>query len=147
MAMELLDRPGGPVKSQIHLAMGTPYTGDLLYDDLFTGYAEKHDNFHYHTAISRERRPDGSRGIYVDRLLAEGIDTFGPLLENPRTIIYICGLIGMQIGIYPWLARSGLADGYLTIKDEIADIAPDDWTSDQVKRQIRPTGRCMVEVY
>ena len=67
--------------------------------------------------------------------------------ENPRTVIYICGLIGMQIGLYPVLARHGLSDGYLVIKDEIADVSPGEWTSEQIKRQIRPTGRCQVEVY
>ena len=41
--------------------MGAPYTNDLLYDDLFRMYQAKYDNFHYHTAISRERRPDGGR--------------------------------------------------------------------------------------
>lgn len=35
MAMELLQHPNGPCKSQIHLLMGTPYTTDLMYDDLF----------------------------------------------------------------------------------------------------------------
>ena len=39
------------------------------------------------------------------------------------------------------------ADGYLTIADQLQDVAPDDWTAEQIKRQIRTTGRCLVEVY
>ena len=85
--------------------MGAPYTGDLLYDDLFTDLASKHDNFHYHTAISRERRPDGSRGCYIHQLVDEQIAQFGPILENPRTVLYICGLAGMQIGLYQAMAH------------------------------------------
>ncbi|MHC5005166.1 MAG: ferredoxin reductase domain-containing protein [Planctomycetota bacterium] len=147
MAMEMLEGPGGPVESQIHLVMGSPYTSDLLYDDLFTRYAEEHDNFHYHVAISRERRPDGSRGIYVDKLVDEKLDELRQLLESPRTLIYICGLTGMQVGLYPLLARAGLADAYLEIGPALADVDPGEWTREHIKRHIRPTPRCMVEVY
>lgn len=147
MAMELLEHPDGPCPSQIHLLMGAPYTSDLLYDDLFTRYDREFDNFRYHTAISRERRPDGSRGIYVDRLLEEKLDVLGPLLENPRTLIYICGLIGMQVGVYTALAAHGLGEPYIIIKEELTDVEPAQWDAKQVKRFVRPTGRCMVEVY
>lgn len=147
MAMELLEGPGGPCPSQIHLMMGVPYTTDLLYDDLFSDYAARFENFHYHTAISRERRLDGSRGIYIDRLIEEKIDFFRPLLESPRTLIYICGLAGMQVGVFTALAAHGVGDGYLAVKNEIAEIPPRDWEPQQVKRYVRPTARCMVEVY
>jgi len=146
MVMELL-HGSNVCPSQVHLAMGAPYTSDLLYDDLFTETAEKFDNFHYHTAVSRERRPDGSRGIYVDALLEEKADIFGPLLENPRTLIYICGLAGMQIGVYRRLVRMGVADSYITVKDEIADKPADEWEPKEIKRYVRPTPRCMLEVY
>ena len=79
--------------------MGSPYTSDLLYDDLFTRVrARSTTNFHYHTAISRERRPDGSRGIYVDRLIEDRMDVFRPLLESPRTLVYVCGLRACRSG-------------------------------------------------
>ena len=90
MAMELLQR--NPVASQIHLVMGAPYTTDLIYDDLFTEMAAEHANFHYYRAISRETRPDGRRGQYVHHLMDERMDLFGPVLANPRTLLYICGL-------------------------------------------------------
>ena len=62
-------------------------------------------------------------------------------------MLYICGLLGMQDGVYQVLARHGLTGGYLTIKDEFQGVDPGEWTSREIKRQIRPTGRCMVEVY
>lgn len=147
MAMELLDRPGGPCESQMHLLMGAPYTSDLLYDGLFTRYTQEHENFHYHTAISRERRPGGSRGLYVDRLLEEKLDVLSPLLESPRTLIYICGLIGMQVGVYTALAKHGLSEPYIMVKEELGEVDPAQWDAKQVKRYVRPTARCMVEVY
>jgi len=147
MAMEMFDGPHAPTRSQVHLVMGAPYTTDLLYDDLFTRLAAEHDNFHYHTAISREMRPDGRRGLYVDRLIEEQIDTFKPLLENPRTLVYICGLAGMQVGVFTALATHGLDANYLTLKPELADVPPSQWDAASVKRYARPTHRCMLEVY
>jgi len=108
MVLELLTNPRGKCTSDIHLVMGSPYTSDLMYDDLFRRLQAEHSNFHYHTAISREMRPDGRRGLYVDRLIDEQIATFGPLLQNPRTLVYVCGLAGMQIGLFKVLAKHGL---------------------------------------
>jgi ferredoxin--NADP+ reductase len=155
-AMELLKGPpeGSPAKaswnrctSQIHLVMGSPYTTDLLYDDLFRELAAKHPNFHYHTVISREQRQDGGRGEYVHQYIERRLDLFRPLLASPRSLIYVCGLAGMQVGLFQMLAKQGLGDGFLTVHEEIAAIPPAEWTNDQVKRRVRSTHRCMLEVY
>lgn len=147
MVMELFDHPSGPTKSQVHLVMGTPYTTDLLYHDLFVSYAEKYENFHYDWAISRERRPDGRKGLYVDRLIEEQFDRYHDLLANSRTLIYICGLLGMQYGLYQSMASRGIADGYINITGPLAEQESAQWKGDDMKRYARPTGRCMVEVY
>jgi ferredoxin--NADP+ reductase len=156
-AMELLQGPpdGSPAKagwkrctSQIHLVMGSPYTTDLLYDDFFRDLAKKHSNFHYHTVISREQRPDGSRGEYAHQYIERRLDdTFRPLLASPRTLIYVCGLAGMQVGLFQMLAKQGLGDGYLNVHEELAGVAPAEWTTEQIKRRVRNTHRCMLEVY
>jgi ferredoxin--NADP+ reductase len=156
-AMELLQGPpdDSPAKatwrrceSQIHLVMGSPYTSDLLYDDLFRALAAKHPNFHYHPVISRELRPDGGRGEYAHQFIERHLgDLFGPLLASPRTLIYVCGLAGMQVGLFQMLAMHGLGEGYLTVHEELAGIAPKEWTSEQIKRRVRSTHRCMLEVY
>ncbi len=147
MAMELLRHPDGPCASRIDLVMGVPYTTDLLYDDLFRLLADEHDNFHYHTAISREARPGSTRGLYVHHLMEERLDLFGPVLENPRTIIYLCGLLGMEAGVYQAMVRRGLAAGYITVGAELEAVDPAQWTGKLIKRHVRSTGRCMVEVY
>jgi ferredoxin--NADP+ reductase len=149
-AMELLERAverGGPCRSQIHLLMGTPYTTDLLYDDVFTRLAKSHQNFKYWTAISREPRPGSSRGIYVDQIISENIDSFRDLLASPRTLIYVCGLAGMQFGLFQCLAEHGLGDGYLTVHEELKDTSPRQWKPDQMKRRVHATRRMMLEVY
>jgi len=149
MAMELFERASGPTSSQVHLVMGSPYTTDLLYDEQMRGFAERFENFHYHTAISREVRPDGRRGIYVDGYVDERMgDLFGPLLASDRTLIYVCGLAGMQVGLFRVLAAHGLAEPYLAFRDEtMRERDPREWSHEDVRRGIRPTKRCMLEVY
>jgi len=147
MVLELLEGPDGPVDSEIHLVMGSPYRSDLLYDDLFRSLDEKHANFHYHTALSRERLPGSERGEYVADLLARQRQVFQPLYRSDRTLIYVCGLLGMQYGVYQELAAAGVSEAYLELKDEAANTDPADWTAEQMKRQIRPGARLMLEVY
>ena len=142
MLMELFEGPGGPTSARTALVMGTPYATDLLYEDLFQQLQRAHPNFEYHTAISRE-----SDRLYVGGLIARKIDRFRYLLEDPRTLIYICGLEGMQFGIFQALARHGLADGFVTTHEDLAAKSPDDWRFNDMKRRIKPTARCMLEVY
>jgi ferredoxin--NADP+ reductase len=147
MLMELLQGSAGACDSQIHLVMGSPYTTDLLYHDLFEGLASQHSNFHYHTAISREPRGEGRRGLYVDALLDEWLDSFRTLFASPRTLIYVCGLAGMQLGLFQMLARHDLDAGYCTRSAALMDTDPTDWDSAAIKRGMKPTPRCMLEVY
>jgi len=147
MLLELLERGGAPTSSTIHLLMGAPYTTDLLYDDLFTRLAAEHENFHYHTAISREARPNGLRGQYVHHFLDEQLDIFESLLKNRRTLLYICGLAGMQSGLFKVLAERGLSDGYFSVKEQLAATEPAHWAIEKVRSGVRQLGRCMVEVY
>ena len=136
-----------PCTRTVHLVMGAPYTTDLLYDGLFTDLASRHSSFHYHPVISRERRADGGRGEYVHQFIERRLDLFAPLLAKPTTLIYICGLAGMQTGLFHLLARQGLDSGYLTRQGPIAEVAPLEWSEEQIRRFVRPTHRCMLEVY
>ncbi|HEY5678594.1 MAG TPA: hypothetical protein VIS55_00855 [Pseudomonadales bacterium] len=146
MMLELLTRPQGPCRSRIDLVMGAPYATDLLYDDLFRRLAEEHDNFNYHTAVSREST-DGGRGLYVDDLLRRRLDAFRPLLGGDRTLIYVCGLTGMRISLYRLLVEEGLADGYLTVDASLHDVDPGRWSAVDVRRGIKHSDRCLIEVY
>lgn len=147
MVMELLQGPAGPVNSEIHIVMGVPFGTDLLYDDLFTGLARQFPNLHYHTAISRESLDGSGRGVYVDGLIGRNMDAFRPLLARGRTLVYICGLAGMQFGLYQTLASHDLHHGYLKIDDSLAGVDPRAWDFEATKRKLKPTKRLMLEVY
>ena len=148
MCKDLFDNQNGPTKSQVHLVMGTPYTTDLLYDEYFSALEVEHDNFHYHKAISRERQEDGSKGLYVGQMVGKKYDDiFGPILKSDRGLMYLCGLVGMQFGIYQLFAKKGITDAYMTIKDDLKDVSHDNWNREQMRRYIKPTHRLMVEVY
>jgi ferredoxin--NADP+ reductase len=147
MLLELLQRKSGPCGSRMHLLMGSPYRSDLLYHDLFTGLAQEHPNFRYHTAISREPMPGSRRGLYVHELLGEEPERFAETLKSPRTLVYVCGLQGMQVGLYQTLVRLGLHEGYLQVAPELAGTDPLGWAHDQVTRRVRSTKRMLVEVY
>ena len=75
------------------------------------------------------------------------LSTRAKLLESPRTLLYICGLAGMQTGLFQVIARHGLGEQYMTVKPELASEPPAQWTTEQIKRYVRPTRRCMLEVY
>ncbi len=152
MIQELFPDDGPVSQRQVHLVMGVPYGTDLLYHDEFLRYAQIHENFHYHIAISRQRT-DGwqekgpGRGVYVDQAIETHWDLLGPLLEQEGTLIYVCGIDGMQLGIFQCLVRHGLEGPYLKIQDALKDVPVDDWKVGQVRRDIRPSSRLMLEVY
>lgn len=147
MVLELLEGKAEPVSGQIHLLMGTAYTTDLIYDDLFRRLSHEHENFHYHTAISRELRPDGRPGHYVNSYLDENMEQFAPLLGGTRTLVYACGLAGMQCGLFKVLAEHSLAEPYFQPKEQLLQTAPRDWELQALRRGVRLTDRCLIEVY
>ena len=141
MVKELLEHPDGPCNSEIHLIVGVPYGTDLMYDDLFSELADTNKKFHYHTVISR---PESGPRRYVDQYIVETKDPFHRVLADERTLLYICGIEGMQIGIYQLLQELGVAHAYLQMPEEPLDLA----TADAATiRRLKPDHRCMVEVY
>ena len=147
MISDLLEGPGGPVDSDIHLVMGVPYTTDLLYDEDLQRLAEQYPNFHYHTVVSREIQPDGTKGGYVHHYLDRQVHLHEGLLSGDRTLMYLCGLAGMQLGVFQFLAKAGLGAPYLKVKDELHDVDPGEWDTRSIKKYVRPSHRCMLEVY
>lgn len=146
MVLDLL-RSG--VRSRIVLVMGSPYATDLMYDDLFRELATSHSNFTYLTAISRERQEDGGPKMYVQERLSTHRDLFEPLLASERTLIYVCGLAGMELGIFKQMARiapAGALEQYLHVDPSVAG-AIDGWDRKMLNKLIKHTRRVMLEVY
>lgn len=127
------------------LVFGCPYRTDLLYADYFDKMDNEHKNFHYLKSISREdRRKDGTK-FYVQNQLEDEKELLFPILSKENTLIYICGMKGMESGIYRELYKQGLTD-YLEIRKEI-EGSVDDIPSDEFKRYIKPSVRTFEEVY
>ena len=146
MVIDLLE---SGCKSNVTLLMGSPYATDLLYHDFFLQMQEKYPNFQYITAISRERQADGHDPMYVQDRLATDRDKLLPKLTSPRTLIYVCGLAGMELGIFQQLAlllTGESLEQYLQVdRATLADIRS--WNRQMMHRQIKATKRVFLEVY
>lgn len=143
MVMEMVEEG---VNREIVLVFGCPYRTDLLYSDYFEPLNEEHENFHYLPHVSREaRRPDGSKK-YVQTCLWDYSELLDPLLEKDNTLLYICGLKGMESGIYKVLAQKGYSE-YMDIREELLGVEPGEWSDEEIKRRVKPASRTFVEVY
>ncbi|MEO1583944.1 MAG: hypothetical protein AAFR96_05145 [Planctomycetota bacterium] len=147
MLMDLFEADTQP-PANATLVMGAPYRTDLLYDDALAEMDRRHGSMHYLTAISRETDPSAGRSLYVqDRL-----DTHPELIEllsADKALIYVCGIAGMELGIFRALARRLPADilpRFLSIDPEVASD-PESWTRRMIHKQIKPTRRVFLEVY
>lgn len=126
------------------LVFGCPYRTDLLYANYFDEMEAKHEGFHYLKSISREaRRQDGSK-FYVQSQIEDEKELLYPMLSKENTLIYICGMKGMEIGIYKELVKQDLLD-YIEIKKELPPL--NEIPTDKFKRYIKPSVRVFEEVY
>ena len=147
MVLDLLERGCG---SGVTLVMGAPYATDLLYHEDFLRLRESHRAFRYVTAISRERQADGNGPMYVqDRLSTPEGAAALEAMRSGRALVYICGIAGMEMGIFQQMARllppEALRE-YLNVDPEaMANIGA--WTSKMIHRQVRPTRKVFLEVY
>lgn len=135
-------------KSTIALVMGSPYSTDLLYHDEMTKLSKEHGNFKYITAISRES--NGAHGkLYVQDRFRTDAEVLMPLLSDARTLVYICGLAGMELGIFQEMARrlpSEALEQYLKVEPAaMAEIGA--WQRSMLHKEVKPTRRVFLEVY
>lgn len=146
MLMDLIARG---CESRITLIMGAPYATDLLYHDMFLAAAAKHLNFTYLTAISREKQQDGHDRMYVQDRLETNRDQLLPQVAGERNLIYICGVAGMELGIFQQLAtrlQGESLEQYLRIDREALSDIPR-WQRRMINKEIKTTRRIMMEVY
>jgi len=143
MIMELFEK--GDYQNDCALIFGCPYRTDLLYSDYLEKMAQEHSNFHFLKSISREnRRKDGSKH-YVQTKIEDEEQLLLPILKKKNTLIYICGLKGMEAGIYKELLRLGL-DEYLEIRKNLPEDLNDIPRND-IKKFMKPSARTFEEVY
>lgn len=132
-------------QNDVALIFGCAYRTDLLYPEYFERLDREKSGFHYITSISREdRRKDGSK-FYVQSMLEEKRDILSPILAKNNTLIYICGMKGMESGIYKELVKQGYTE-YLDVRKELPENI-DDIQNNELKKFIKPGVRVFEEVY
>jgi ferredoxin--NADP+ reductase len=126
----VMDLMSAKTKNQVVMVFGCPFRTDILYLAYFETLNKDVENFHFIKAISREEpRKDGTKR-YVQSALVDEADVLIPILKQDNTLIYICGLKGMETGILTTLLKHGLTD-YVTETD----------------KGLKHTDRMFVEVY
>lgn len=150
MILDLLASPQQrTTPSKVTLVLGSPYSTDLPYHGELSELAKRHANFTYIPTISRERQPDGGKGLYVQDQIARHADAVASVLASTRGLIYICGIAGMELGIFQALSQSLAPEVrrfYLDL-DPHAQADVPGWTRKMIQKQIRPTRRVFLEVY
>lgn len=145
----LLDLFRNGYRGRVTMIMGAPYATDLLYHDQFLSLASEHKNFTYLSAISREKQNDGHDRMYVQDRLRTNADQLLPQLTSERNLIYICGIAGMELGIFQQLALQLQGDAlgqYLHVDGEaLRDVRG--WDRRMIHKEVKPTRRILMEVY
>ncbi len=153
MLHDLYRHPHRPAStSRVTLVMGVPYASELLYDAELRAMAAEvgGGRFRYLTALSRESQEaaKGRRTMYVQDRLAED-EEVRAMLSIERTLVYICGIAGMELGIFQAMAtglRADVREQYLGVDSEsMASVGG--WERRMIHKQVRPTRRVFMEVY
>lgn len=136
-------------EGSVTLIMGVPHRTDLLYHDDLEKLASEHANFTYLPVLSRENQDDGSPPCYVQNKLADPGAGLAEVLSSERSLVYLCGLAGMEVGVFQSLARmlEGAQLSRLLQVDAEAAGPIDDWNRKLVNRALKPTRRMFLEVY
>lgn len=127
------------------LVLGAAYATDLSYHAELTKMAQEYPWFEYVTAISRERNTEGGPAYVQDRVKEGG--SVARLLEGPRTLAYICGIAGMELGIFQRMATVLSGAGFAQYLGLEGAGDPATWDRRMIPRQIKPTRRVFLEVY
>ena len=101
-------------KGRVWLYFGVQYGDVVLYDDEFEALRKKHSNFFYVKAISREEAnpvpdlvPTRENRMYVQVKMYQDLKALKEVFAKPDSMIYLCGLKGMEHGIFPILEKIG----------------------------------------
>ncbi len=124
-------------RGRLFLIFGVQYADTVLYDDEFRSYLDRR-NFRYITALSREAEknpfpdevPTRGNKMYVQVRMWQHREEIGQSLEKPDTIVYQCGLKGMETGVFQVIDKIGGQMGQ-----------PD------LSNRLKAEGRMLLEVY
>ena len=121
-------------KGKAWLIFGIPKTPNILYkEELEEIQAKYPDNFELTYAISREQQNAEGGRMYIQHRVAENIDRLWEMVKSvEKTLVYICGLKGMEDGIDAAFTERAAKDGV-------------DWTD--FRKQLKKADRWHVETY
>jgi ferredoxin--NADP+ reductase len=114
----------------VYLFFGVRTEAECLYRDEFDSYLDR-PCYRRSYAFSREQKTSDGRRMYVQHRMADRIDELRDLLRWDQTVLYICGLKGMEDGIEAIFEERTRTDGA-------------SWTSFHA---LREAGRIRVETY
>ena len=118
---------------QTHLFFGTQTHQDYLYQEELEYFAQQFpETFYLHTAFSREQKNATGERMYVQHRIFEQRETVLTLLQQSNTYFYICGLKGMETGIFAAMEKACQETGT-------------DWST--LLAQLKTEHRWHVEVY
>jgi ferredoxin--NADP+ reductase len=134
MLKEMFDQD---YQGRVFLFFGVKYADCILYDDEFQSYVDR-PNFRYITALSREAErnplpdevPTLDHKIYVHVRMWQYRHQIGEALQKSDTVVYLCGLKGMEEGVRLVLDRIG-----------------EEWGQTNLSGRMRAEGRLLLEVY
>lgn len=110
--------------SPVFLLFGVKTKAELFYNDEFVTYTQP--NFLYLKALSREMKNASGGRYYVGDLIHDHAAKLWPALKDDRSIIYMCGLKGMEDGVSNAVNTLAQANGagenfYHSIKHRIVE--------------------------
>ncbi len=142
-----LDAAGFPGRAA--LLMGVPHGPDLLYESEWRSLAARHTGFLYLPTLSRQAQEiDASGPMYVDQRLLTHREQLVSMLSSERTLVYICGIAGMELSVLRRMAAvlpAGVREQYMHVEPAAGD--PGGWTRRMLHREVKITRRVMLEVY
>lgn len=142
-----LDAAGFPGRAA--LLMGVPYATDLLYENEWRELESRRPGFLYLPTLSRQAQEERGQGpMYVDQRLVTHREPLVSMLSSERTLIYVCGIAGMELSVVQRMASvlpAGVLEQYLHIDPAAGD--PAGWTRRMLHREVKITRRVMLEVY
>jgi len=87
-----------------YVVFGVRYVYDLIYRDIFEGWAKQHPNFHFYPTISRPETPEWKGRVgYVQKIIQNEIKDYG------TKQVFICGLNNMVEDVRNLCGQLGFA--------------------------------------